>query len=210
MACAINCVYKKSLNTKERPALILQKSFMLSIFLNLYRKLRELKDYLDRHRGEKMNTVHGCSRIEQRVCGMELFIEELFYPKEAANRQTYATSLDLGDELAERFLVEFQDTSKVRNYYEKYLGGKYSMPKTTPKEKEQGYGIRAKNNPFERKFSIFRDDLSHMGNASVYIAASEAESRGNNDWVLGVDSLVTGRKSKTVSVLPYRCFNTIN
>ena len=49
-----------------------------------------------------------------------------------------------------------------------------------------------------------------MGNASVYVAAAEAQSWGNNDWGLGVEYLVTGRKSKTVSVLPYRCFNTIN
>ena len=70
MACAINFVYKKYLKINEHPALILQKSFMLSIFLNLYRKLPELKDYLDWHRGEKMNMVHGCSRIKQRVCGM--------------------------------------------------------------------------------------------------------------------------------------------
>ena len=84
------------------------------------------------------------------------------------------------------------------------------MSKTTPKEKEQGYGIRANNDPSERNFAIFRDALSHMGNASVYVAASEAQSRGNNDWGLGVDSLVTGHNSKTVSVLPYRCFNIIN
>ena len=79
MACAIDCVYKKSMKIKERPALILQKSFMLSIFLNLYRKLPELKDYLDWHRVEKMNMVHGCSRIEHHVCGMELVIEELLW-----------------------------------------------------------------------------------------------------------------------------------
>ena len=66
-----------------------------------------------------MNMVHGCSRIEQRVCGMELVIEDLFYPKEAANRQMYATSLDIGDELIEKLLVEFQDTSKVTHYYVK-------------------------------------------------------------------------------------------
>ena len=59
------------------------------------------------------------------------------------------------------------------------------MSKTTPKEKEQGYGIRAKNDQSERKFSIFRDALSHMDNASVYVAAAEAQSRGNNDWGLG-------------------------
>ena len=61
-----------------------------------------------------------------------------------------------------------------------------------------------------KKIAIFRDVLSHMGNASVYVAAAEAQSQGNNDWGLGVESLVTGRKSKTVSVLPYRCFNIIN
>ena len=35
--------------------------------------------------------------------------------------------LDLGDELSERLLVEFQDTSKVTHYYVNKLGGKYSM-----------------------------------------------------------------------------------
>ena len=45
--------------------------------------------------------------------------------------------LDLGDELAERLLVEFQDTSKVTHYNVNYLWGKYSMSKTTPKDKEK-------------------------------------------------------------------------
>ena len=118
--------------------------------------------------------------------------------------------LDLGDELAERLLVDFQDTSKVTHYYVNYLGGKYSMSKSTPKEKEEGYGIRANNVPSGQNFAIFRDALSHMGNASVYVAAAEAQSWGNTDWRIGVESLVTGRRSKTVSALPYRCFNTIN
>ena len=143
--------------------------------------LFRLSKYLDWHRGEKMNMVHGCSRIEQRVCGMELVIEELFYPKEAVNVQTYATSLDISDELVERLLVKFQDTSIVTHYYVNDLWCKYSMSKTTPKEKEQGYGIRANNDPSERKFSIFRDDLSHMGNASVYVASEESQSREDND-----------------------------
>ena len=192
MAFAINCFYKNSLKIRDRPALILQKSFILSIFSNLYRKLPELKNYLDWHGGEKMNMVHGCRRIDQRVCGMDLVIEELFYPKEANNRQTYATSLDFGDELAKQLLVEFQDTPKVKQYYVNDLGGKYNMSKTTPKEKEQGYGIRVSNNPSERNFAIFRDALSHMGNTSVYVSAAEAQSQGNNDWGLGVNYLVTG------------------
>ena len=132
MACDIDCVYKKSLRIKKRPTLILQKFFMLRIFSKLYRNLPELINYLDWHRGEKINMIHGCSRNNQCMCGMELVIEELFYPKEAENRQTYTTSLDLGDELAERLLVEFQDTSKVTHYYVNNLGGKYSMSKTTP------------------------------------------------------------------------------
>ena len=156
-----------------------------------------------------MNMVHGCSRIEQHVCGIEFVIEELFYPKEAANWQTYATSLDLGDELSECLLVEFQDTSKVTHYYVNELGGKYSMSKTTHKEKDQGYIICANNDPSEQNFAIFRDALSHMGNASVYVAAAETQTRGNDDWGLGVDSLVTGRTSKNVSVLQQKCFNTI-
>ena len=114
-----------------------------------------------------MNMVNGCRIIAQRVCGMELVKEELFYLKEAANRQIYATSLDLGDELTERLLVEFQDTFKVTHYYVNDLGGKNSMSKTTPKEKEQGCGIRANKDPSERNVEIFREALSHMGYASV-------------------------------------------
>ena len=94
--------------------------------------------------------------------------------------------LNLRDELAERLLVEFQDASKVTHYYLNDLGGKYSMSKTTPKENEQGYGIRANNDPSEQNFAIFRYALSHIFNASVYVAAAEAQSRGNNDWGLGV------------------------
>ena len=208
MACVINCVYKNSLKIKERPDLILHKSFMLSIFSKLYRKLPELKDYIDWHRGENMNMVHSCSRIEQHMCGMELVIAELFYPKEAANRQTYATSLDLVDELADWLFFEFQDTSKVTHYYLNDLGGKYSMSKTTPKEKEEGYGIHANNDPSERKFAIFRYALFHMGNASLYVAAAEAQSWGNNDWGVEVDSLATRRKSPPQppqSLFPHDC-----
>ena len=104
--------------------------------------------------------------------------------------------LDLGDEPTEQLLVEFQDTSKVTQYYVNDLGGKYSMSKTTPKEKEQGYVIHAKKDPSGRNFAIFRNALSHMGNDYVYIAAAEAQSWVNNDWVIGVESLVTGCKSK--------------
>ena len=205
MASAIDCVCKKCQKIKERPALILQESFMMNIFSKLYRKVPELKDYLDWFRGEKINMVHGCSTKASRVCGMEIVIEELFYPKEASNRQTHEASLDLGDELAEGILVEFQDTSKVTNFYVDELGGKYSMSKTTRQEKEQGYGIRANNDPSEQGFAVFRDALSHMGNASVYKAAGEGSSRYNNDWGRGVDALVTGRKSNSVSALPFCC-----
>ena len=63
-----------------------------------------------------------------------------------------ANCLHLGDEIAERLLVDFQYTSKVTHYNINYLWGKYSMSKTTPKDKEQGYGIRANNDPSERNF----------------------------------------------------------
>ena len=47
------------------------------------------------------------------MCGVDLVIDKLLYPKEAVNWQTYKISLDLGDKLAERILVEYQDESKV-------------------------------------------------------------------------------------------------
>ena len=200
MASAFDCVYAKCQKIKERPELVLNKSFMMSVFSKLYKKLPELKEYLLWSRGEKKNTIHGCNVKESRICGLKLVIDELFYPKEKANRQTHATCLDLGDELAERILVEFQDPSKVMGFYINELDGKYSMNKTTAAEKKAGYNIVCVNDPSERNFAIFRDALSHMGNVvSIYRAAAEAQSRMNNDFGHNVDALVTGRSSTNVS-----------
>ena len=68
------------------------------------------------------------------------------------------------------------------------LGNEYRMSKTAHKEKEQGYGICA----------IFRDALSHMGEATVYWAAAEAQSWLKNDFGRRVDALVTGHRTKYV------------
>ena len=71
--------------------------------------------------------------------------------------------------------------------------------KKTRKEKEQGYGIRSKNDPSEQTFAIFWDAFSQMRDDTVYRAAAEAQSRLNNDIGRRVDALVTGRRSKCVS-----------
>ena len=148
----------------------------MSIFSKLYKKLPGLKEYLDWYCGERKNKIHGCNAKESRICGVEMVIDELFYPKVASKKNTYDICLDLGDELAERMLVEYQDESKVMHYYINDLGGKYSMSKTSRKEKEDGYGIVPNNDASERNFAIFRDALQHMGNTSIYRAAAEAQS----------------------------------
>ena len=82
--------------------------------------------------------------------------------------------MDIGDKLAGRVLIEHQDVSKVTSKFVNQLGGDYSMYKTTRKEKEQGHGIHANNDPLEQYFAILWDALSHMGEATVYQAAAEA------------------------------------
>ena len=133
--------------------------------------------------------------------GIDQVIEELFYAKEAANQQTYTACLDIGDEIAERVLIEYQDVSKVTHRFVNELGGEYSTSKTTRKAKEQGYGICENNDPSEQIFAIFRDDLSHMGEATAYRTAAESPSRFNNEFVRRVDALVTGSRSKCVSAM---------
>ena len=81
------------------------------------------------------------------MCGIEQVIEEQLYSKEESNQQTHAACLDIGDKLAERVLIEYQDVSKVTSKFVNELGGEYSMYKTMYKEKEKGYGICANNNP---------------------------------------------------------------
>ena len=53
IASAIDCFCKKCQKIKNRPDLILQHMFMMNIFSKLYRKLPELKEYLNWYRGEK-------------------------------------------------------------------------------------------------------------------------------------------------------------
>ena len=74
------------------------------------------------------------------------------------------------------------------------------MFKTICKEKEQWYGIH-ENNYSSKKNEILRDALSHMGEAMVYRADSEAQSRFNDDFGRGVDPLVTGRRNKSLSAM---------
>ena len=85
MASAIDCVYNKSQNIKERPRLILQHTFMMKIFSKLYKKMPELKQYMNCYRGDKKNQVHACNKNESLMCGIEQVVEELFYAKEATN-----------------------------------------------------------------------------------------------------------------------------
>ena len=75
------------------------------------------------------------------------------------------------------------------------------MSKTTRKEKEQGYGIHANENPWEQTFAIFWDALSHMGEDTVYQADAEAQYWFKNDFGCGVDALVTGCRSKCVRLM---------
>ena len=80
------------------------------------------------------------------MCGIDKVIEWFFYANEAADQQTHAAYLDIGDELAELVFIEYQDVSKVTINFVNELGGEYSISKKTRKEKEQGYGIFENNN----------------------------------------------------------------
>ena len=67
------------------------------------------------------------------MCGINQVIEELFCAKEAANQQTHPACLGIGDEIAERFLIEYQNFSKVTSKFVNELGGEYSIYRTTRK-----------------------------------------------------------------------------
>ena len=60
---------------------------------------------------------------------------------------------------------------------------------------------RENNNPSEQTFAILWNALSHIGEATVYQAAAEAQSWFNNDFGRRVGALVTGRRSKCVSAV---------
>ena len=45
------------------------------------------------------------------------------------------------------------------------------------KEKEQGYGINANNDPSVKKIAIIQDALSHMGKSAVYRTAAAQSNK---------------------------------
>ena len=75
------------------------------------------------------------------------------------------------------------------------------MFKKMRREKGERYVICANNDPLGEKIVIFQDDLSHMEEAMLYWAAAEAQSRFNKNCGRGVNLLVTGCRSKCVSVM---------
>ena len=75
MASTIDCVYNNAHKIKYRPAMIIQHTFMMKFFSKLYRKLNELKEYLNWYRVEKNNRVHACNKKESHMCGINQVTE---------------------------------------------------------------------------------------------------------------------------------------
>ena len=149
MARSIDLVYNAMLKIQKNNKLFLKEDFMMNILKPLYSKLPELDDYLSWYFEEKNNYVAGTK--EKSVCkkGMKLVCKELFYPTRIENRETHDCCVMLSLELANCLIIESQDTTKVTHKYVNKLDGEYSMNKTSEKEKQNGYGIRANNDPSE-------------------------------------------------------------
>ena len=68
MTSAIDSVYKKFQKIKDVLVLILQHTVMMNIFSQLYRKLPELKEYLNWYRGEKNIIRYTFATKSNHVC----------------------------------------------------------------------------------------------------------------------------------------------
>ena len=86
MCIAVDLVYNAFLEV-ENGRMMLRESFMMNIFKPLYKKLPELKEYLDWYFEEKESCVIGESAVGSRKKGIKLVKSEVFSPLSGRCRQ---------------------------------------------------------------------------------------------------------------------------
>ena len=193
MGRALDLIYHAFVKIQADGSLLLIYDFIMNIFSPLYDELPELKDYLDFHLEEKEGNVIGSVKEKDRVLVIDEAMEELFYPKRRANRETTELCTELAVGVATTLLTELLDKKKVTSYY--VLDGKWSWKNVTPEQVEASLGIRANNDGSEGMFATLTDVLVTGGRIDLSSAAGIGMARYNNDMGRGLFP-VTGKKRK--------------
>ncbi len=107
----------------------------MNVFKALYKKLPELKDYLDYFFEENESFMFGSNDVDSCLKGIQLVREEVFSPVDADNRASYDCSIWLAGNFSATLILEMCDPSKVTVDYLNAKNGKYSMKNTSAAKK---------------------------------------------------------------------------
>ena len=198
MTTAVDLVYNAFVKIETNGKLMLRESFVMNIFKPLYKKLPELKDYLDYYFEERRTNVFGATDNASRKLGIKMVKSEVLMPNDHDNRATNELCHSLAEDMASTMLMDMADPRKVTAEMITKLNGVNCFNNRTAIEKKAGYGIHANNDAAEGNFAVFDDALNQMGRSSINRACGQGMTRYNHDYERQSASYVTGRKSKSI------------
>ena len=194
---ANDCLYNALVEIQADGALMIDEDYMMNIFSSLYEDLPELEQYLNYYFEEKELNVVGSKDKASRVLGIDIARAELFYPKQAANRQTSPHCEKLAVRMATCGILTVTDPRRsTYNHFSVNPDARWAGDNLTEEERQAGMGVCANNNASEGMFAVFTDCFSKAGRVSHEGATGQGQTIYNNDHGRGAGLLVTGKASK--------------
>ena len=137
MGVVCDIVYEKFKTIAEDGDKMLDEDFMLQMFSPLYTKLPEFKQFIEWYFEEKTAYPVGIKRgnDEHKILAIDETVAEVFYPTQAANRQSNEFCKILAEEVGTRICLELMDPNKSLSMHLSAADGKFSVNNVTASEK---------------------------------------------------------------------------
>jgi hypothetical protein len=182
MGKVLSCMERAFESIVDDLSLILDEEFMLEhMFKDISDQVDPFAEYIE-HMYEQKVTLS----VTDGANNVYLFYDDLrfnlFYASRADIMQTNHVCLSLAVVVAMAFLKEFRDTSKPTHHHLDSAGGKYSLSKILGEERKSGFGIEASNSIAESVHASSTHSLKIYGTIRLDSAATEGQTRSNNDF----------------------------
>ena len=181
MGKVLSCMERAFESIGDDPSLILDEEFMLEhMFKDISDQVDPFAIYIEHMYEQKVAlSVTGANNDDLFYDNLRF---NLFYASRADIMQTNHVCLSLAVVIAMAFLKEFRDTSKPTHHHLDSAGGKYSLSKILGEERKSGFGIEASNSIAESVHASSTHSLKIYGTIRLDSAATEGQTRSNNDF----------------------------
>lgn len=173
--------------------LILNEEFMMNIFCPIMDKIPPFQEYLQHMFEEKRTFALGSRKDNDRWLPFDELIAELFYPSVDYIRQSNEIACELAAVVAATFLTEFRDTNKATSASLSSIGGVRSAANVSEEDRKATMMMKASTSISESVHASSTVGLVISGTIRLDNVTAEGQTRANNDFGRGIESLVTGR-----------------